>query len=83
MTVIYLSKNTTPFVQPLDQGIIRSFKAAYRRKYAQYLVYIFNSTGETPPPIDILLIPSERPRVTGRFKILLSVLRVSGNWDIN
>ena len=51
--LIYLSKNTTPCFQPLDQGIIRSFKAAYRRQYAQNLVQIFNSTGNTKS-IDIL-----------------------------
>jgi len=54
VTLVYLPKNTTPYFQPLDQGIIRSFKAAYRRKYAQYLVHVFNATNSTPPPIDIL-----------------------------
>lgn len=54
ITLIYLPRNTTPYFQPLDQGIIQSFKAAYRRKYAQHLVNVFNSTNSTPPPIDIL-----------------------------
>ena len=52
--VTYLPKNTTLFFQPLAQGIIRSFKASYRRKYAQQLVESFNSTNTVPKPIDIL-----------------------------
>ena len=56
VTLVYLPKNTTPFFQPLDQGIIRSFKASYRRKYAQQLVESFNSTHMVPKPIDILQV---------------------------
>lgn len=54
VTLIYLPKNTTPYFQPLDQGIIRSFKASYRRKYAKYLVESFNFTNTMPKPINIL-----------------------------
>lgn len=54
ITLVYLPKNTTPYFQPLDQGIIRSFKAGYRRKYARHLVQSFNSTKAAPKPIDIL-----------------------------
>jgi len=52
--LIYLPKRTIPFLQPLDQGIIRSFKASYRRKYAEQLVEYFELRNESPPPIDIL-----------------------------
>ncbi|KAL7270810.1 Tigger transposable element-derived protein 4 [Rhizina undulata] len=44
----------TGFLQPLDQGIIASFKAAYRRKYAEKIVQKFNSTGRAPSRLDIL-----------------------------
>ncbi|KAL7273753.1 Tigger transposable element-derived protein 6 [Rhizina undulata] len=44
----------TGFLQPLDQGIIALFKAAYRRKYAENIVQKFNSTGKAPPKLDIL-----------------------------
>ena len=54
ITLLYLPKNTTPYFQPLDQGIIRSFKASYRRKYAHHLVESFNMTNIAPKPIDIL-----------------------------
>lgn len=52
--LIYLPKNTTPYLQPLDQGIIRSFKAGYRRKYAEHMVTFFNEKGHGSPPLDIL-----------------------------
>lgn len=49
-----MPKNTTPFLQPLDAGIIRMFKAGYRRRFATCLVDQFNRTGEAPLDIDIL-----------------------------
>ena len=36
MTVVYLPANTTSVVQPCDQGIIRSLKAAYRRSLVEW-----------------------------------------------
>ncbi len=36
--VIFLPVNATSFCQPLDQGIIRSWKAHYRRRWVQYMV---------------------------------------------
>lgn len=54
VVLVYLPKNTTPFFQPLDQGIIRSFKASYRRKYAQKMVHYFNEHQKASPQLDIL-----------------------------
>ena len=54
VTLCYLPKNTTPFLQPLDGGIIRMFKAGYRRRFATCLVEQFDCTGEAPLDIDIL-----------------------------
>ena len=52
--LIYLPPCTTSFLQPLDCGIIASFKASYKRLYAEYMVQHFNLHGERPPKIDIL-----------------------------
>ncbi|XP_041364109.1 tigger transposable element-derived protein 6-like [Gigantopelta aegis] len=38
VTLKYLPANTTSHLQPLDQGIIRAFKARYRRHMLRYLV---------------------------------------------
>ena len=54
VALCYLPKNTTPFLQPLDAGIIRMFKAGYRRRFATYLVDQFDRTREAPLDIDIL-----------------------------
>lgn len=54
ITLIYLPPGTTSFLQPLDAGIIASFKAAYRRRYAQFMVQYFNLHGEAPSKLDIL-----------------------------
>jgi len=54
ITLVYLPPNTTAFLQPLDAGIIASFKAAYRRRYAQFMVEHFNAHGNAPSKLDIL-----------------------------
>jgi hypothetical protein len=36
--VIFLPVNATSYCQPLDQDIIRSWKAHYRRRWVQYIV---------------------------------------------
>ena len=36
--VEFLPKNVTSLYQPLDQGIIRTFKAYYRRYWLSYMV---------------------------------------------
>ena len=36
ITVVHLPLNTTSVVQPCDQGIIRSLKAAYRRSLVEW-----------------------------------------------
>ena len=52
--VYYLPPNTTAFLQPLDGGIIASFKATYRRLFAQYYVDHFNSHDNLAPKLDAL-----------------------------
>eukprot|EP00968_Pinguiococcus_pyrenoidosus_P024189 scaffold4382_cov372-Pinguiococcus_pyrenoidosus.AAC.1 len=38
VNVVFLPPNTTSIVQPLDQGIIRAFKAHWRRYHVQWIV---------------------------------------------
>ena len=45
--LIYLSPCTTAFLQPLDCGIIASFKASYKRLYTEYMVQHFNLHGKS------------------------------------
>ena len=51
--VEFLPKNTTSALQPLDQGIIRSFKAHYKTKLIKYLVAVGNDTNETMKTINL------------------------------
>ncbi|GET61134.1 tigger transposable element-derived protein 4-like [Rhizophagus irregularis DAOM 181602=DAOM 197198] len=54
--VHFLPPNTTSFFQPLDQGIIYSLKAQYRKLLCQNRIqaYDFYEEGDPiPPPIDI------------------------------
>ena len=39
--VLWLPPNTTSRIQPLDQGIIRTFKAYYRQSWLQYMLAEF------------------------------------------
>ena len=41
--IYYLPKNTTYFLQPLDQGIIRNFKANYQLNLNKKVVSIIDS----------------------------------------
>ena len=56
ITLVNLPPCTTAFLQPLDAGIISSFnlKAAYQRRYAQFMVQHFNQYGEAPSKLDFL-----------------------------
>ncbi|RPA93345.1 CENP-B protein, partial [Choiromyces venosus 120613-1] len=54
LNLLYLPPNSTSKLQPLDQGIIASFKAAYHHQYADYMVQYFNHHGISVPKLDIL-----------------------------
>ena len=41
--VIFLPPKTTSWVQPLDQGIIRSFKAIYRKYHIRWIISMLDS----------------------------------------
>jgi hypothetical protein len=40
--IIYLPPNTTAHLQPMDAGIIHSFKANYKRLFCRYLIQQFD-----------------------------------------
>jgi len=54
LALIFLPPCKTAYLQPLDMGIIKAFKAAYRCQYAEYMVERFNGSSKTPEKIDIL-----------------------------
>ena len=53
-TVFYLPPNTTSKIQPCDRGIIRNFKAYYRRSFNRLLLQRLNAKVDQPEKIDVL-----------------------------
>jgi hypothetical protein len=53
-TVFYLPPNATSKIQPCDAGIIRSFKAYYRRHFNRLLLQRLEDNVADPEKIDIL-----------------------------
>jgi hypothetical protein len=53
-TVFYLPPNATSKIQPCDAGIIRSFKAYYRRRFNRLLLQCLEDNVVDPEKIDIL-----------------------------
>ncbi|CAG8710035.1 13806_t:CDS:2, partial [Rhizophagus irregularis] len=41
--LVYLPPNTTTHLQPMDAGIIHSFKVKYKQKFCKYLIHQFDS----------------------------------------
>jgi len=40
--LVYLSPNTTAHLQPMDAGIIQSFKSKYKREFCRHLIQQFD-----------------------------------------
>uniref|UniRef100_U9SNZ5 DDE-1 domain-containing protein n=1 Tax=Rhizophagus irregularis (strain DAOM 181602 / DAOM 197198 / MUCL 43194) TaxID=747089 RepID=U9SNZ5_RHIID len=41
--LIYLPPNTTAHLQPMDAGIIHSFKAKYKKEFCKHIICQFDS----------------------------------------
>ena len=41
--IVYLPPNTTAHLQPMDAGIIRSFKARYKGEFCNHIIHQFDS----------------------------------------
>lgn len=54
ITLFFLPANTAPVLQPLSQGIIVSFKATYRKMYAELLLEHFGNTGSRHEKLNTL-----------------------------
>ena len=52
----FLPKDTTSVLQPLDQGIIRSFKSHYKNALITYLAAVGNNTPETMKSINLGIV---------------------------
>jgi len=53
-TVIFLPPNVTSRHQPLDQGIIHSWKAHYKKKWLAYMVYKADRGQDALEEMDVL-----------------------------
>lgn len=53
VTVHFLPANTTSILQPLDRGIIRSFKCCYRRYLCRYIISLIDSGLKGPYRVDV------------------------------
>ena len=53
-TLLYLPPNTTSKIQPCDAGIIRNFKAYYRRRFNRMLLDRIDRNIEAPNKINVL-----------------------------
>lgn len=54
ITLFFLPTNTASVLQPLSQGIIASFKATYRKMYAELLLEHLGSTGSRREKLNTL-----------------------------
>ena len=56
--IVFLPKNTTSRLQPLDAGIIRNFKVKYQKSLVKYVLLRINdnaSAAETVQDVNILM----------------------------
>jgi DDE superfamily endonuclease len=50
----FLPPNTTAHLQPMDAGIIRAFKAHYKKLYLHHVIQEFENGSDSPGHIDVL-----------------------------
>ena len=52
----FLPANTTSHLQPMDQGVIRSFKSHYRRRLIQYIIRAIETDNKTADSVKVNLL---------------------------
>ena len=70
--VRYMPPNTTPLIQPMDQGVIYSFKRAFmERYYSKMIDYVMSHTDATDPMHDF----------SKMYNMKDVIMDIGGAWD--
>src|SRR5438132_9193553 len=68
--LIYIPPNSTSILQPADAGIIRSFRAQYRKLFVQHQLQLFDDIMESNSQNEI-----------GKYNIKHAIYNVSSAWN--